>query len=914
MAANIWQDALNAERAASAYERALDEESVLVALGDMKPSPNGDSAALVDESGCVYLSGSRRKVDFVLAYSPAKHQAIRDIFEEELSKAGLVLEHVPQNPSGLCFVKIHAPWEVLSCFAEIMRLKMPVKELPNQNRLGRPVRHPRVRRWGSAKNDRVPGFIGLVGGATQENQSPGCCSEDSSWSLRMQEQNAMLDCEPVEVRSMGRRQKQFAVTFSMSKEYLFDIPEPKEDFFSAAQRAQVVHFILQRKSFSRDTQRRHFGIGRLLADGVYLAAYPLHEGGPDRTSGEGLAAPRTQLRRKWASVLALFCYQPLDDVRRYFGVKIGLYFAWLGFYTTMLLPASLLGLGCFLYGVATLGKHRPVHEMCAGSESRLLMCPLCDNGCEYWRLRDSCTQARLGYLSDNGATVVFSVFMSLWGAAFLELWKRYSARITYQWDLSGFDTLEENSRPEYLARLSHLKKRDVELIEQQEKGGVESLSFWRIRLPFGLLSVSVVLLLVLLAMAAVVGVIVYRMSVRATLALQSEEMSSFIPLITSTTAALLNLLCILLFNMLYTRLAVYLTEMEMPRTQTEYDDSLTLKLYLLQFVNCYSSIFYIAFFKGKFVGRPGKYNTFLNYQQEECGLGGCFVELSIQLAIIMVGKQAFSALSEMALPYAMRLWSHRSFLRSSNNEHQPTQPWERDYLLPDLGSTGLFHEYLEMILQYGFVTLFVAAFPLAPLFALLNNVLEIRLDALKLLSSYRRPVAVRVRDIGIWYRIMDSLGKLAVLTNAVLIAFTSDLVPRLYYRWKVSPTGTLDGFVDFSLSYFDVQDYDEGVRHGNTSGLLGSRYCRYADHRTPPWVENQYKRTSQYFEILVWKFAFVLLFENVIAFLMTIIRWIIPDVPKTIREKIREDNRLTNEIIILQELRRRHVDSLPPVA
>lgn len=863
MAANIWQDALNAERAASAYERALDEESVLVALGDMKASPNGDGTApLVDESGCVYLSGSRRKVDFVLAYSPAKHQAIRDIFEEELSKAGLVLEHVPQNPSGLCFVKIHAPWEVLSCFAEIMRLKMPVKE----------------------------------------------------WSLRMQEQNAMLDCEPVEIRSMGRRQKQFAVTFSMSKEYLFDIPEPKEDFFSAAQRAQVVHFILQRKSFSRDTQRRHFGIGRLLADGVYLAAYPLHEGGSDRSCSEGTEAPRMQLRRKWASLLAVFRYQPLDDVRRYFGVKIGLYFAWLGFYTTMLLPASLLGLGCFLYGVATLGKHRPVHEMCTGSESQLLMCPLCDNGCEYWRLRDSCTQARLGYLSDNGATVVFSIFMSLWGVTFLELWKRYSARITYQWDLSGFDTLEENSRPEYLARLSRLKKRDVELIEQQEKGGMESLPFWRIRLPFNLLSVSVVLLLVLLAVAAVVGVIVYRMSVRATLALQSEEMSSFIPLITSTTAALLNLLCILLFNMLYTRLAEYLTEMEMPRTQTEYDDSLTLKLYLLQFVNCYSSIFYIAFFKGKFVGRPGKYNTFLNYQQEECGIGGCFVELSIQLAIIMVGKQAFSAISEMALPYAMRLWSHMSFLRSSNHEHQPSQPWERDYLLPDMGTTGLFHEYLEMILQYGFVTLFVAAFPLAPLFALLNNVLEIRLDALKLLGSYRRPVAVRVRDIGIWYRIMDSLGKLAVLTNAVLIAFTSDLVPRLYYRWKVSPTGTLDGFVDFSLSYFDVQDYDEGVRHGNTSGLLGSRYCRYADHRTPPWVENQYKRTSQYFEILVWKFAFVLFFENIIAFLMTLIRWIIPDVPKTIREKIREDNRLTNEIIILQELRRRHVDSPPPVA
>ena len=37
----------------------------------------------------------------------------------------------------------------------------------------------------------------------------------------------------------------------------------------------------------------------------------------------------------------------------------------------------------------------------------------------------------------------------------------------------------------------------------------------------------------------------------------------------------------------------------------------------------------------------------------------------------------------------------------------------------------LFDEYLEMVIQYGFITLFVAAFPLAPLFALINNVMEV---------------------------------------------------------------------------------------------------------------------------------------------------------------------------------------------
>ena len=38
---------------------------------------------------------------------------------------------------------------------------------------------------------------------------------------------------------------------------------------------------------------------------------------------------------------------------------------------------------------------------------------------------------------------------------------------------------------------------------------------------------------------------------------------------------------------------------ETHRTETEYEDSFTFKMFMFQFVNFYGSIFYVAFFKGQ---------------------------------------------------------------------------------------------------------------------------------------------------------------------------------------------------------------------------------------------------------------------------------------------------------------------------
>lgn len=61
-----------------------------------------------------------------------------------------------------------------------------------------------------------------------------------------------------------------------------------------------------------------------------------------------------------------------------------------------------------------------------------------------------------------------------------------------------------------------------------------------------------------------------------------------------------------------------------------------------------------------------------------------------------------------------------------------------------------FQDYQEMFVQFGYVVLFSSAFPLAALCALINNLIEIRSDALKLCTGLQRPFGQRVESIGQW--------------------------------------------------------------------------------------------------------------------------------------------------------------------
>ena len=323
--------------------------------------------------------GSGRRVDFVLVWKQRSEESFypddcrkRETFLSQLKEAGLEIEEVEAS-EDLRFEKLHVPMEVLKGYAEIVRLRLKLKE------------------------------------------------------------------------------HDFSAIYSRDKDHLFEDDSVK---FSPAARSYIVEFILQRDRIlpEEGSNASAFGFNRLVNDEVFLAGYPLHDG-TITTPG----SQRQFLSQEWACLKKLFKPQPLDAIRDYFGVKIGLYFTWLGFYTAMLIPPNIAGVICLVYGLVTLGTNTPALEICGDSVANTTMCPQCDKSCETWLLEDACDMTWYKYLFDNISSVCYGFFMSLWAAVFLEGWKRHSAEIFHRWDVFGFDPEEEFPRPSYLLQLKDAK-------------------------------------------------------------------------------------------------------------------------------------------------------------------------------------------------------------------------------------------------------------------------------------------------------------------------------------------------------------------------------------------------------------------------------------------------------------------------
>lgn len=136
--------------------------------------------------------------------------------------------------------------------------------------------------------------------------------------------------------------------------------------------------------------------------------------------------------------------------------------------------------------------------------------------------------------------------------------------------------------------------------------------------------------------------------------------------------------------------------------------------------------------------------------------------------LICLGTRLFVGnAQEVLIPVAMAWWKRRqdakALEKESPEEKRFRQLRERGISKAEMEFSletydplmGTLEDYAELAIQYGYVTLFVAAFPLAPFLAYVSNVVEIRTDGWKLLHAFRRALPFGAQDIGSWMAILQ---------------------------------------------------------------------------------------------------------------------------------------------------------------
>eukprot|EP01052_Picozoa_sp_SAG31_P013291 SAG31_NODE_796_length_12032_cov_21.073242_16_plen_528_part_00 len=234
--------------------------------------------------------------------------------------------------------------------------------------------------------------------------------------------------------------------------------------------------------------------------------------------------------------------------------------------------------------------------------------------------------------------------------------------------------------------------------------------------------------------------------------------------------SIISAISIAVFGKIYTTIGLKLTDWENHKTQTTYDDYLILKTFAFQFLNNYFALFFIAFMKYGFIF--GIRST--------CKYDDCMAELELQL-LILACKDLFMNVVQTGMPFAKQRAKVKKLQRRFKDEAEATgldivaivhtKKPEHEYTLEDYDST--FNDFCEIAMQFGFCTLFAAAFPIGPLLAIINNIVEIRFDAFSLCRAYRRPEYGRAEDIGSWALVFETMSLLCCASNVAMICFVS---------------------------------------------------------------------------------------------------------------------------------------------
>nr|XP_015927771.1 anoctamin-8 isoform X2 [Parasteatoda tepidariorum] len=518
----------------------------------------------------------------------------------------------------------------------------------------------------------------------------------------------------------------------------FNQSENRDVFLSSQERQSIILNLLHGLRASDKDELVHIKfiegqpiIPKCLADGVISQVLPLH-------NSEDL----NKLKRTWMQ--AFLNYQPLNDICDYFGVKIAMYFAWLGHYTKALTLPAFFGL--FLW-LRYYGKDQATEDICF---------------------------------------VVFALFNVLWATLYLESWKRNCAELAYRWGtLDIHNELLAEPRPLFTGPLavSPITGR----MEPTYPAWKRNLFRYCVSLPiiaFCLLSVFLVMFLI------------FELQTWWDRMIDARGFPFWMTLFPKVLLALV----INVLDGVYHKIAVWLNDKENYRGEEEYENHLVAKELLFQFVNSFLSLFYIAFYLQDMEKLKEQLAALLITRQVVGNIKESFIPFiteTFKLAHLNSNQALHSPAGSDQEQKDVSSDQESDYLSSTSStpvhDHQKKRKNYNSLTQAEVESAmykyeGTFEDYLEMFIQFGYVILFSSAFPMAAMCALLNNVIEIRSDAFKLCMIFQRPFGQRAENIGTWQDAMEVMGVIAVIVNCALIGMSGQ-VQRMFPN--LSTQGTI---------------------------------------------------------------------------------------------------------------------------
>jgi hypothetical protein len=147
---------------------------------------------------------------------------------------------------------------------------------------------------------------------------------------------------------------------------------------------------------------------------------------------------------------------------------------------------------------------------------------------------------------------------------------------------------------------------------------------------------------------------------------------------------------------------------------------------------------------------------------------------------------------------------------------------------------GTFGEYNTKVVQFGYISMFSSAFPLAAISAAVANFIELRIDGMKTLYC-RRPRYQGAEDIGSWQGVLNFLSWVALPVNVLILVFTSWEFRTLIIIPWLSQGSCMD-------PGFDAQPVNVSAPNGDVVTIPASVY--YTPRTATGVYTNQYNETT----------------------------------------------------------------------